>query len=114
MQHFLFSETLILALQFVTIAAFTKALERIKLEGHDNHDIDIYIEKWINYLHSRIDLKTTQDGLLTLEKLAYRLDLGPPESLNKALANNLNKRLDKIADKLTRICIKISLKSVEK
>lgn len=95
---------LIVAISFLhTCLAFTKALERMKLEGHDNHDIDIYIEKKITFLHSKIDLKTTLDGLLTLEKCAYRLDQGPADSLNRALANNLNKRLSKIAGKITRI-----------
>lgn len=97
------SLVLTITLQLNTCLAFSKALERIKLDGHDDFDIDIYVEKRISYLHAKIDLQTTLDGVLSLEKLVYRLDLGPPDSLSRILAKNLDKRLEKIARKLNRV-----------
>ena len=90
-------------MQFRTCSSFTKALEKIRLEGHDDHDIDIFIEKRITYLHSRVDLTTTLDGLQMLEKYAYRLDHDQPSPFGRVLSSNLNKRLDRIAAKVTRI-----------
>lgn len=83
--------------------AFDRALERVRLEGHDNHDIDIYIERRISFLHSRIDLKTTKDGLLLLEKCVLRLEQGSNSPLSRALASYSEKRLDKISYKLNRV-----------
>jgi len=83
--------------------AFEKALERVKLEGHDNHDIDIYIERRITYLHSKIDLKPTHDGLLMLEKCALRFEQGSNTVLSRALASHVKLRLDKISNKLSRV-----------
>jgi len=83
--------------------AFEKALERVKLEGHDNHDIDIYIERRISYLHSKIDLRPTHDGLLMLEKCALRFEQGSNTALSRALASHVNLRRDKISNKLSRV-----------
>ncbi len=83
--------------------AFDKALERVKLEGHDIHDIDIYVERRISYLHSRIDLKTTYDGLLMLEKCSSRFGKSTNTPLSRALASHMNAKFDKISSKLTRV-----------
>jgi len=85
------------------VLAFDKALERIKLEGHDNHDIDLYIERRISFLHSRIDLQATKDGLLLLEKCIMRFDKESNSPLGKALSSHVDKRLARIMDKLARV-----------
>jgi len=82
---------------------FDKALERMKLEGHYDHDIDIYIERRINFLHSRIDLRPTQDGLLLLEKCTLRLEQGSTTPLSRVLSSHVSKRLDRLANKLARV-----------
>ncbi len=57
-----------------TCDAFTRALEKTRLDGHDTHDIEIYIEQKIQFIHAKIDLKPTIIGLLSLEKFALRLE----------------------------------------
>ena len=103
-----------LIIHFHTCSSFTKALEKIRLEGHDDHDIDIFVEKRITHLHSQIDLTTTLDGLQLLEKYTYRLDHEYPHPLGKVLANNLDKRLDRIAKKITRVTGHDHLKGKQK
>ena len=83
--------------------AFEKALERVKLEGHDNHDIDIFVERRISYLHSMIDLRPTQDGLLLLEKCTLRFEQEANTPLSRTLANQIGKKSDRIASKLSRV-----------
>jgi len=93
----------VVALQFKPCLSFDKALERIKLEGHNDHDIDIYIERRITFLHARIDLKPTQDGLLLLEKCQLRLEQGSSTPLSRALAGHVKKRIDRTYKKLARV-----------
>ena len=87
----------------VTCSAFETALEKTKLDSHDIHDIDIYIEQKLDYVHAKIDLTPTIDGLMTLEKCAYRLDKGSSDTLGSTLAKGLRKRLERMEEKLIRV-----------
>ena len=87
----------------VACSAFETALEKTRLDGHDIHDIDIYIEQKINYIHSKINLKPTIDGLNILNKCIYRLEKGSSDSLATALSKTLERRLDRIVAKLVRV-----------
>ena len=87
----------------VACSAFETALEKTRLDGHDIHDIDIYIEQKINYIHSKINLKPTIDGLNILNKCIYRLEKGSGDSLATALSKTLERRLDRIVAKLVRV-----------
>jgi len=93
----------VVVILFHSSHAFDKALERVKLEGHDNHDIDIFIEKRINHLHSRIDLKPTKDGLLMLEKCVLRFEQNANTALSRVLATQIGKRSSRISNKLLRV-----------
>ena len=86
-----------------TCFAFETALEKTKLDTHDTHDIDIYIEQTIGYVHAKIDLTPTINGLTTLEKCTYRLDKGSSDTLGSTLANGIKKRLDRMEEKLVRV-----------
>jgi hypothetical protein len=88
---------------FCTCSAFDKVLERLKLDGHDTHDIDIYIEQKLSYIHAKVDLSPTIEGLTTLEKCVYKLEKGSPNKLSVTLAKNLKKKLDRICLKLERV-----------
>ena len=70
--------------------AFGEALHRTKLAGHDTHDVDVFIEQKLGYIHAKIDLRPTTDGLLTLEKAIFRLDKSKSNNLARALAKNLD------------------------
>lgn len=65
-------------IQFDICVAFIKALERSKLDGHDTHDIELYIEQKINFIHAKIDLKPTIAALLTLNKCVIQMERGGP------------------------------------
>ena len=54
--------------------AFSKALERSKLDGHDTHDIEIYVEQKLHFIHAKIDLLPTITGLITMDKHILQLD----------------------------------------
>ena len=84
-------------------SAFETALEKTKLDSHDTHDIDIYIEQKLDYVHAKIDLTPTIDGLTTLEKCAYRLEKGSTDNLGSTLAKGLRKRLERMEVKLIRV-----------
>lgn len=91
---------LTLAALLCTCSAFDKALERIRLDGHDSHDIDFFIEQKLSYIHAKIDLRPTLEGMTTLEKCIYRLEKGNPNKISAVLAKNLNKRLERCNAKL--------------
>jgi hypothetical protein len=86
-----------------TCFAFETALEKTKLDGHDTQDIDILIEQRLSYIHAKIDLTPTIDGLRILEKSIYRLDKGTADNLSIVLTRGLRKRLDRIETKLVRV-----------
>ena len=94
---------LLVPILFNTCCAFEKVLERIKLDGHDTHDIDIFIEQKLSYIHAKVDLEPTITGIVTLEKCIYRLEKGDSNQMSVILAKNLNRRLDRIRSKVTRI-----------
>ena len=86
-----------------TCIAFEKVLERVKLDGHDTHDIDMYIEQKLSYVHAKVDLEPTITGIVTLEKCIYKLEKGNANQMSVILANNLNRRLERISSKVTSI-----------
>jgi hypothetical protein len=86
-----------------TCFAFRKALERSKLDGHDSHDIELYIEQRLHFIHAKIDLRPTISGLITLNKFSTKLEGRMPDSLGATLSRNLLRRLDRIVRKLMRV-----------
>lgn len=106
---------LLVVIAFIdTGVSFTKALERSKLDGHDSHDIELYIEQRLNFIHAKIDLRPTITGLISLNKFATKLDGKQADSLGSSLSKNLLKRLDRIVNKLRRVNEKIPLPSRSK
>ena len=99
---------------FDTCSAFVKALERSKLDGHDSHDIEFFVEQRVHFIHAKIDLRPTITGLITLNKCAVQLDRVSTDSLGTSLANNLLKRMDRIVKKLKRVHSKLPLSEREK
>ena len=84
--------------------AFDTVLDKIRLDGHDSHDIDIYVEKKLSYLHVKIDLKPAITGLLTLNKFASQLEKNAgSDSLDSVLSKNIRARVNRISKKLWRI-----------
>ena len=95
--------------------AFDTVLDKIRLDGHDSHDIDIYVEKKLSYLHVKIDLKPAITGLLTLNKFALQLEKNAEsDTLNSVLSKNIRARVDRISRKLWRITGKKYLSNKDK
>jgi len=96
---------LLLLLQLGCVLAFDKVLEKNRLDGQDTHDIDIYVEKKISYLHAKIDLKPTIVGLISLDRFTTKLEkgAGQADSLNAVLSKNLRAREVRITKKVERI-----------
>ncbi len=86
-----------------TCFAFRKALKRSKLDGHDSHDIELYIEQRLHFIHAKIDLRPTISGLITLNKFSTKLEGRMPDSLGATLSRSLLRRLDRIFRKLMRV-----------
>lgn len=92
-----------LATNFTQTLAFERILEKAKIDGIDTHDLDIFIESKIRYLHAKVDLKPAVLGLLTLNKCVIQLSKGAADSLDSALSKLLEKRVTRISDRLYRI-----------
>ena len=85
------------------VTAFDKILSKARIDGVDSHDLDVFMEKKIRYLHVRIDLKPSIVGLLKLAKITQQLAKGPADSLESTLSKSLEKRVTRIAERLARI-----------
>ena len=92
-----------------TCIAFSKALERSKLDGHDTHDIELYVEHKLHFIHAKIDLQPTITGLVTMDKYISQMDKRMTDTLGSTLSKNLVRRLDKIVKKLKRVITKNQL-----
>jgi hypothetical protein len=92
-----------LAINFTHTTAFEKVLNKAKIDGVDSHDLDIFIEKKIKYLHAKVDLKPAILGLMTLNKCAIQLSRGATDTLESTLSKALDKRVDRIRKRLYRI-----------
>ena len=55
------------------------------------------------YIHAKIDLRPTTDGLLTLEKAIYRLEKSKSNNLSRVLAKGIGTKFDRIVAKLYRV-----------
>jgi hypothetical protein len=86
-----------------TCFAFETALEKTKLDSHDTHDIDIYIEQKLGYIHAKIDLAPTIKGMAMLEECVYKLEKGSSDTLGTVLSAVLRKRLKRIESKIARV-----------
>jgi len=107
---------LLLSLQLGCVLAFDKVLEKNRLDGQDIHDIDIFVEKKISYLHAKIDLKPAVVGLISLDKFTTKLEKGSgqADSLNAVMSKNLRARVVRITKKVERITGKSYIGHVEK
>ncbi len=83
--------------------AFDKELERTRLDGLDNHDINLYVEQKVTFLHARMDLKPAVLGLVTLKLFVHKLETSVANPMNKVLAKNLDRRVMYLANQLARI-----------
>jgi hypothetical protein len=92
-----------LAIFISSVLAFEKALDKAKIDGVDTHDLDVFIEKKVRYLHAKVDLKPAITGLITLDKCVKQLAKSSAESLEYTLSKSLQKRVGRIVARLARI-----------
>ena len=103
-----------LAVFLTSVTAFEKILEKAKIDNVDVHDLDVFVEKKVRYLHAKIDLKPAIVGLITLDKCVKQLEKSSADSLDFALSKNLQKRVDRIVARLVRISGKEYLSARDK
>jgi hypothetical protein len=94
---------ILLFLAIYSSYAFEKELEKSKLLGHDKHDVNIFIEKRIHFIHAKIDLKPSLLGILSLKRHISQLKNGSPGTLEFSLGRNLDGRVNTLVRKLERI-----------
>jgi len=94
---------LILAVFVIPTSTFERVLDKGKIDGVDTHDLDIFIEKKVKFLHSKIDLKPAIVGLLALEKCVNQLAKGSSDSLESTLSKLLEKRVTRINARIIRL-----------
>ena len=94
--------------------AFDKELERTRLDGLDNHDINLYIEQNVYFLHAKMNLKPAVIGLVTLKLYVNKLETDVANPMSKVLARNLEKRVQHLAAQLVRVAGKDNLAVREK
>jgi hypothetical protein len=92
-----------LAINLTHTVAFERILNKAKIDGVDAHDLDIFIEKKVRYLHAKIDLKPAILGLMTLNKCVNQLSNGAADTLESTLSKLLDKRVSRISNRLYRI-----------
>jgi hypothetical protein len=85
------------------VKGFDKELEKDSLTGIEKTDLAIYLEKKSDFLHSRIDLKHTVIGLVSLDKWIQAFHTKARGSLDKVLVNVLKKQQSNIVRKLDQI-----------
>ena len=83
--------------------AFDKELERTRIDGLDNHDINLYVEQNVYFLHARMNLKPAVIGLVTLKQFVNKLETNEINPMSKVLAKNLEKRVMYLASQLVRV-----------
>ena len=83
--------------------AFDKELERTRLDGLDNHDINLYVEQNVYFLHAKMNLKPAVIGLVTLKLYVNKLEIDVANPMSKVLAKNLEKRVQYLAAQLVRV-----------
>lgn len=92
-----------LAVMIAQSMAFEKILAKAKIDGIDTHDLDIYIEKKVRYLHVKIDIKPAVTGLMTLNKCVEQLAKSTHDLLEYSLYKSLHKRVTRIVERLARV-----------
>jgi len=85
------------------IKGFDKELEKDSLTGLGKIDLAIYLEKKSDFLHSRIDLKHTVIGLVSLDKWIMGFHSKTRSNLDNVLANVLKKQHSNLVKKLDQI-----------
>ncbi len=72
-------------------------------EGLERHDISIYVEERVEYIHSRIDLKPLIVGVEQFAKLGFIFDTRVNTTLGKILSNRMRSLKDRLERKLHRM-----------
>jgi len=72
----------------------------MRREGLAKHDISVYVEERVEYIHSRIALKPLVTGIEHAMKLSYLFESKVNTTLGKILSNRVKKLAEKTETKL--------------
>ncbi len=92
--------TLTLILFISHVSSFDTELESIRQENIESHDVSIFIEERVQYIHSRISLKPLISGIELGTKLSYMFLSKANTTLGKILCTKVKKFMEKVDKKL--------------
>jgi len=78
-----------------TVSSIDTELENMRQENIETHDVSIFVEKKIEYIHSRISLKPLISSLEHGLKLSNMFGMRANSTLGKILSNKVNKMVAK-------------------
>ena len=86
----------------ISVSLDTQIAE-MRQEGLERHDISIYVEERVEYIHSRIDLKPLIVGVEQFAKLGFIFDTRVNTTLGKILSIRMRSLKDRLERKLHRM-----------
>ncbi len=95
--------TLTLFFSISHVSSFDNELESIRQENIVSHDVSIFIEERVQYIHSRISLKPLINGIEHGTKLSYMFLSKTNTTLGKILSTKIRKLVEKVDKKLNAI-----------
>jgi hypothetical protein len=95
--------SLVLQISIVSVSSLDSTLENIREEGLEKHDISIFVEKKVEFIHSRISLKPLISAIDHGHKLCAEFSVRANSTLGRILSSKLRNsviRIDKKLDKM--------------
>ena len=89
-------------------------IENMRREGLEKHDVSIFVEERVEYIHSRILLGPLITGIDHANKLSIGYGVRANSSLGKILNSRINKLVARVENKLGRVYGKRSRKVVRR
>ncbi len=86
-----------------TSVSLDTQIAEMRQEGLEKHDISIFVEERVEYIHSRIDLKPLIVGVEQFTKLRFIFDMRVNTTLGKILSNRVRSLNDRLERKLHRM-----------
>ena len=93
---------LVILFTFLKVShAFDTEIENMRQEGLEKHDISIFVEERVEYIHSRITLLPLINSVEYGRKMSTTFDARAKSSLGKVLSARVEKMAAKVDKKLT-------------
>jgi len=95
-----------LQISIVSVSSLDSTLENIREEGLEKHDISVFIEKKVEFIHSRISLKPLISSIDHGHKLCTEFSVRANSTLGRILSNKLRNSVFRIDKKVENMLTK--------